>query len=179
MNILRLRERTTRDVDVIAISKSAGSDAPRFELTEQWSESFQALVYQVARDLKLPLTDTEDGPLDPDRKWLNLGPRLLFKQGLPDGMIDRAQQRSCGPRLSVFFAGRQDLIAFKICASLTSDRSAVHILDLFHLNPTLDEMRTALHWVASRPMLPETRSKRLPDLLRTLEYGQLIPEFCA
>jgi hypothetical protein len=94
-------------------------------------------------------------------------------------MIDRAQRRSYGARLSVYFADRQDLIAFKIYAALTPHRSAVHILDLYHLSPTLDEMRTALRWVASRPMPPDTRSKRLPDLLRTLDHGHLIPEFCA
>ena len=49
--------------------------------------------------------------LAPD--WINTGPMSLLEKGLPDGFVGRLEREGYSGALSVWFAGRQDIIATK------------------------------------------------------------------
>ena len=88
--------------------------------------------------------------LPPD--WINVGPDSLLDKGLPAGFCDRLEREDFGA-LVVWFAGRLDLIAFKIYAAANSNRedpdSSRHYQDLIDLSPSQAEMTFGLGWMGS------------------------------
>jgi len=128
-----LRQRTTRDADVVALMDSAGElvnpePLPPFLLNT---------AVQVASDLGLA------------KDWLNNGPSRddggLFQMGLPKGFASRLIERVYGPRLTVYFIGRLDQIHFKLYAA-ADQRDQTHMEDLRALNPTDAELESAARW---------------------------------
>lgn len=128
-----LRQRTTRDADVVALMSEAGDLVDPAPLPAALLEA----AGQVGRDLGL-------GP-----GWLNNGPSSgeggLFQMGLPPGFASRLSKNVFGPRLTVHFIGRLDQIHFKLYAAV-DQRDPTHIEDLRALNPTDAELEAAARW---------------------------------
>jgi hypothetical protein len=128
-----LRQRTTRDVDIVALIDSSQHLASPDPLPVFLLEAAK----QVARDL---------GLFD---NWLNNGPSRgeggLYQMGLPDGFAGRLTERTYGPRVTVYFIGRLDQIHFKLYAA-ADQRDGTHLTDLRALKPTDAELETAARW---------------------------------
>ncbi len=129
----RLVERTTKDVDVVALIDEHGVLVD----PEPMPESLLKEVKTVAADLGL------------DENWLNNGPSKgdggLFRSGLPEGFAVRLIKHEVGSKLTLYFIGRLDQIHFKLFASV--DRfGGYHTNDLMQLNPTDEEILMAAKW---------------------------------
>lgn len=131
-----LVQRTTRDVDVVALMDDAGvlvDPAPLPEILVR-------AVCEVAENLGLP------------NDWLNNGPSEddggLFRMGLPEGFVRRLTWAAVGEKLKVGFISRYDQIHFKLYAAVDQPGS-YHAADLRHLRPTDEELLEAAHWTRS------------------------------
>jgi len=125
---LGLVERTTRDVDVLAIASPEGL-VPADPLPSALAQARD----RVAQDFGLP-TD-----------WLNPGATELLRLGLPDGFLSRVETRRYGPALTIRYAGRFDQIHFKLYA-MVDQGAGRHEADLRALDPTADELVAAARW---------------------------------
>ena len=125
---LGLVERTTRDVDVLAIASPEGL-VPADPLPSALAHARA----RVAQDFGLPAD------------WLNPGPTELLRFGLPDGFLSRAETRAYGPALTIRYAGRFDQIHFKLYA-MVDQGAGRHEADLRALDPTADELVAAARW---------------------------------
>jgi hypothetical protein len=146
---LRLVDRTTRDVDLLAIRR--GSDLVH---PDPLPEPLVDAVARVARDFNLP------------RDWLNTGPSSLLDFGLPDGFDSRLERRDYGSFLTIWFASRLDQIHFKLYA-LTDQGPGKHEQDLRALDPTPSELLGAARWTITHDPSPGFRQELL-DALRFL-----------
>jgi hypothetical protein len=151
-----LRQRTTRDVDVVALLNATNELAspdplPEFLLTA---------AAQVARDL---------GLFD---NWLNNEPSRgeggLFQMGLPDGFVGRLTEKKFGSRLTVHFIGRLDRIHFKLYAA-ADQRDGTHLNDLKALHPNAAELETAARWAMTHDVSEGFRMI-LKELLTQLDH---------
>jgi hypothetical protein len=125
---LGLVERTTRDVDIMALRIDGG-----LETSEPLPEGLRAARDLVARDFSLPVD------------WLNPGPTSLLREGPPSGFLDRVERRGYGDGLVVYFASRYDQIHFKLYAAVDLGPGK-HERDLRALEPTRDELIAAARW---------------------------------
>jgi hypothetical protein len=125
---LGLVERTTRDVDIVALRSDKG-----LSYANPLPEGLRAACDLVARDFSLPTG------------WLNPGPTDLLKLGLPDGFVDRLERRDYGDGLVVYFASRYDQIHFKLYAAVDQGPGK-HESDLRALAPTEGELIAAAQW---------------------------------
>jgi hypothetical protein len=130
---MSLRQRTTRDVDVVALLSLAQEPISPDPLPDFLLRAAD----QVARDLGL------------FEGWLNNGPSRgeggLFQMGLPEGFVGRLTEKKYGPRLAVYFIGRLDQIHFKLYAA-ADQRDGTHLNDLKALHPTAEELEAAARW---------------------------------
>lgn len=126
-------QRATRDVDVIAILDSTGTETSAKPLPADLISA----VRRVARDSHLP------------ENWLNAGPADMQQWGLPVGWRDRAETRTYGDRLTVHFFGPEDLIPLKLFA-VVDKGSGKHLDDLLALNPSSDDIVAAAQWCVSQ-----------------------------
>ncbi|MEX2181374.1 MAG: hypothetical protein WD771_04985 [Gemmatimonadaceae bacterium] len=138
LNLLGLVSRTTDDVDIVAF---AGGGADRARLSEPPTPMPEPLVRAartVARDLGLG----ED--------WLNTGPALQWRTGLPPGLGTRVQWQQHAA-LWVGIVARYDLLFFKLFAAADSAGPAsVHYKDLLAMAPTASELAAAGTWVRTQ-----------------------------
>lgn len=153
---LGLIVRTTQDVDVVALMDSNCRLLSPVPLPEFLIKAAK----EVARDLGFV------------ENWLNNGPSRdaggLFQLGLPEGIVDRLEERTYGPRLTAFFVGRFDQIHFKLYAA--ADRSdGTHLNDLLLLEPSDAEMEAAARWAMTHDVSPDFRTI-LKGLLRQIGY---------
>jgi hypothetical protein len=127
LNLLGVVARTTTDVDILAVARP-GDPAIQREISEPpvpLPESLRRAVRLVAEDMALA----------PD--WLNAGPALQWRTGLPPGLAGRIQWRQYGDALDVGIVSRYDLIFFKLFAAADDIGTAgVHYQDLIALEPT-------------------------------------------
>ncbi|MBI4023992.1 MAG: hypothetical protein HY360_03370 [Verrucomicrobia bacterium] len=151
-----LRQRGTRDVDIVALmspQQTLISPAPLPDLLLQ-------AAAQVARDMGLA------------EHWLNNGPSQgeggLFQMGLPDGFVSRLTRREYGPRLTVHFIGRIDQIHFKLYAA-TDQQVGVQMEDLIALKPTVEEIETAARWTMTHDV-SEPFKMVLKEILKQLGH---------
>jgi hypothetical protein len=134
---LGLVERTTRDVDIVALR--SGDD---LEAADPLPEALRAARDLVARDFSL------------SPRWLNPGPTKLLEFGLPAGFPDRLERRDFGPGLVVYFASRLDQIHFKLYAAVDEGGPGKHESDLRALNPSAAELVAAARWSRSHDPSP-------------------------
>jgi hypothetical protein len=152
---LGLVNRTTKDVDVLALMDDQGRLLPAQPLPE-------AVIRAVAEIA---------GQLDLDPKWLNGGPTDLLKWGLPGGFQDRLTQRIHGQRLTVWYISRLDQIHFKVFAAADAGPGR-HVNDLLALNPSQTELLTAARWALTQDA-SEGFVMILKEMLRELGYEDL------
>lgn len=147
LNLLGIVERATTDVDILAFATPRADGPPEQHTTqpppEPLPEPLLRAAATVARDLHL------------DPHWLNAGPALQWRAGLPSGLTHRVHWRQFGA-LWVGLVARYDLIFFKLFAAADSSGPAsVHYQDLLALQPTRQELEHAGAWVRTQDASPE------------------------
>ncbi len=149
---LGLVNRTTKDVDVLAgVDASKGLVDPRPP-----SATLSSVVDEVGAQLDLP------------RGWLNVGPADQVLAGLPDGFLSRLIRRDYGPRLTIHYPDRYDLIHLKLFAAIDQGPGR-HVSDLLKLTPTDGEMLAAARWVLTQDA-GESFPSLVKDALNHLGY---------
>lgn len=126
---LGLIDRTTRDVDLLALRREGELIDPR-----PLPQSLLDARDRVADDFGLP------------RNWLNVAPSGLLDLGLPAGFADRLERHDHGLALTVWLASRLDQIHFKLYALADQAPGGKHDLDLRALEPTREELLAAARW---------------------------------
>jgi hypothetical protein len=141
LNLLGVVARTTTDVDILAVGRPGDAAIPR-----EISEPPTPLPASLSRAVRLV---AEDMNLEPE--WLNTGPALQWRTGLPPGLAERIEWRRYGDALDVGIVSRYDLIFFKLFAAVDGIGTAdVHYQDLIALEPTLEELMVAAKWVGGQ-----------------------------
>lgn len=144
LNLLRIVKRVTEDVDILAFARES-QDASSPVLIEPPTPIPAALtnaIEQVAKDLNLV------------PNWLNTGPALQWRQGLPPNLDRRVEWRRFGA-LHVGLVSRYDLIFLKLYAAADSTGpSSRHVQDLLALRPTDVELEDARRWVQNQDVSP-------------------------
>ena len=130
-----VRRIVTKDLDVVGQL----IDGQVVRITAMPTPLAQAIL-DVARQLDLA----------PD--WINTGPAALLENGLPEGFVGRLEREQFTGALSVWFAGRRDIIATKIYAAanptLGDPNTGRHLQDLQDLAPTGEELAFGRAWMA-------------------------------
>lgn len=89
-----------------------------------------------------------------DEHWLNTGPALQGRTGLPPGLAGRVTWR----RYSALWVGlvaRDDLIFFELFAAAdSSGPRSVHSQDLLALRPSAAELNAAAGWIQRQDASP-------------------------
>lgn len=138
LNLLGLVSRTTTDADVIAIEHAGKLVAP-----DDLPPALLDGVAAVAASLRLP----ED--------WLNTGPSLQMRFGLPPGFQERLKWRDFKP-LHVGLASRRDLVALKLFAAADHwPTRGVHYNDLVTISPEPEEIDAAAAWAKTQDASPD------------------------
>lgn len=133
LNLLGVVSRATRDVDILAVAHGDRLAPP----PDPIPSSLAAAIRTVGRDMGLA------------DNWLNTGPALQWKQGLPRGIGGRVKWRRFA-NLRVGLVGRPDLIRLKLYAAADGHPGDRHIQDLIALDPTDAELRAAARWVKTQ-----------------------------
>lgn len=131
LSIARLIERSTKDLDVVAIV-----DAGVLKSAAPLPVRLVEAIADVATYKQL----------SPD--WLNNGPTSMLRFGMPLGFLERCDVRSYGG-LVVRLASRFDQIHFKLYAAADDRPGGKHHRDLVALAPTPAELRAAAEWARS------------------------------
>lgn len=145
---LELVERTTQDVDVIAL-RQASSLSKADPLPPDLIDARN----RVASDFGLAV------------EWLNPGPSSLMDFGLPEGFLQRVKTWDFGAGLTVHFASRLDQIHLKLYA-LVDQGLGKHEADLRALTPSREELIHAARWTRTHDPSPGFREM----LERALHY---------
>lgn len=136
LGLLEVVARTTRDVDILAFVHPRGRGAWTLVPPPQpLPEPLAAAISTVGQDLGLV------------ENWLNTGPALQWRSGLP--LATRVQWRQYAA-LTVGIAGRKDLIWLKLFAAADDLPSGRHTRDLMALDPTDAELEEAASWVKTQ-----------------------------
>jgi hypothetical protein len=129
--------RSTLDVDAV------GAVNPDDEIVplEAFSTDTAAAIAATAQKLGL------------HSDWFNLEASAILERGLPEGAVARSAShaRAFGPCLSVRFMDRLDLVALKMFAALDPAKGRRHAEDLVAINPSREEIRHGLRWMAAWP----------------------------
>jgi hypothetical protein len=136
LNAMHLIQRTTKDVDIVALMDSNNQLVDPAPLPEE----LLVAAKEVADTLNLP------------QDWLNNGPSSgdggLFRLGLPDGFKERLVKNYQGEKLTVYFASRLDQIHFKLYAAI-DQLGSYHASDLKQLSPSDEELLEAIRWATT------------------------------
>lgn len=130
-------QRTTEDVDVLALVDGAGALSPP-ELPSELKEG----VRRVARDFGL------------DQDWLNTVVGAHWQTGLPDSAATDIEWLELGG-LRVGLASRETLLAMKLHAAADHGDNSVHLQDLVALRPDDEELESVARWVLSQDLNQE------------------------
>lgn len=143
LNLLGIIERPTTDVDILAFAHPEFAPRQISEPQEPMPEPLRLAALAVARDMGL------------EERWLNVGPSLQWRAGLPPGLAERVRWRRYDA-LNVGLVDRYDLIFFKLFAAADSPGpQSVHYRDLLALAPAAAELETAAEWVRTQDASPE------------------------
>jgi hypothetical protein len=159
---LGLIPRATQDVDIVALL-DRGKLVSSVPLPEALVESGRL----VAQEMALPAA------------WLNAGPASIFNetlpnQGFPNGFQSRLTHRDFGPVLSIYFVSRLDQVYFKFYAAVDQGGPSPHLTDLMSLNPTDQELRSAVEW-AQLHDTSEEFMETVRQMLRSMERKNVVP----
>jgi hypothetical protein len=152
---LGLVDRTTKDVDVLALMNERGQLLPSQPLPESVSRA----VSEIA------------GQLDLYPNWLNGAPTDLLKWGLPEGFQARLTRRDYGKSLTIWHISRLDQVHFKVFAA-TDAGPGRHVDDLLRLHPTKAELLSAARWALTQDA-SEGFVMILKDMLRELGHEDI------
>lgn len=160
LNAMHLIQRTTKDVDIIALMDSNNQLIDPAPLPEE----LLVAAKEVADTLNLP------------QDWLNNGPSSgdggLFRLGLPDGFKERLIKNYQGEKLTVYLASRLDQIHFKLYAAI-DQLGSYHASDLKQLSPSDEELLQAIDWATTHD--PSEGFKTAIKLfLREFGYERLV-----
>ena len=116
-----LKTRTTRDVDILAAWNAQSLSVACVDELEPEVQRCIDRVIAAHPELE-----------GLDRRWINLGPAKLARDGLPDGYETRLATVKFGDRLTLRLLGRHDLIALKLYAAADDmgPRQKIHMQDL-------------------------------------------------
>ncbi|HKP75198.1 MAG TPA: hypothetical protein VJT67_06610 [Longimicrobiaceae bacterium] len=138
LNLLRLVERTTDDVDVIARAVAPIGDVPAVLVPpDPLPDALRRAIRRVSRDFGLA------------GDWMNTAIAGQWKRGLPPWLGHDIQWREYGG-LQVGLVGRRTLIALKLFAAVDQSIRSVHAQDLIALAPTDGELEQAAEWVLTQ-----------------------------
>lgn len=129
--LLGLIERTTKDLDVVALLKNG-------QLAS--ADPLPAPLLKAAKDVGNVVKLGQD--------WLNIGPSSLLEGGLPKGFLNRVHTHHY-KGLTVHLADRFDQICFKLYASVDQGPQSKHFTDLITLKPSSEELEQAKNWCIS------------------------------
>jgi hypothetical protein len=136
LNAMHLIQRTTKDVDIVALMDSNNHLIDPAPLPEE----LLVAAKEVADTLNLP------------QDWLNNGPSSgdgdLFRLGLPSGFKERLTKNYHGEKLTVYLVSRLDQIHFKLYAAIDQFGS-YHASDLKQLSPSDEELLGAVRWATT------------------------------
>lgn len=136
LNLLGLIDRTTQDVDVIALATDPIGVVPALlAQPDPLPDALQRAILRVARDFGLA----------PD--WINTAIARQWSQGLPPWLPHDISWRRYGG-LHVGLVGRRTLIALKLFAAVDQSVRSVHAQDLLALKPSDAELDEAAAWVS-------------------------------
>lgn len=154
LNILGLIAKTTQDIDVLALVVHEGGG---FKLVEAGSlpGALQEAAQRVSHDLNLA------------QDWINANLAHIFRYGLPDGILSRAESKTYGPLLTIRFLGRYDQIHLKLLAAI--DAGGRHFQDLVRLKPSEKEVEDAARWIM-RIDIPEAFKIHMKHVVDSLGY---------
>ena len=134
--MLELIQRPTADVDVVGISHH-----DRYYRAHELPHFLAEAVRDVGDALGLAPT------------WLNAGPAGLIDFGLPPGLEERVEVRTYGA-LEVHLPAREDLICFKLYATVDQTESSRHFQDLRAMAPTEEQLVVAARWTRTHDPSP-------------------------
>jgi len=138
LNLLGLLDRTTHDVDVIAVASApVGAVPARLTPPDPLPDALHRAILRVARDFGL----------EPD--WINTAIARQWSQGLPPWLPHDITWRRYGG-LHVGLVGRRTLIALKLFAAVDQSVHSVHAQDLVALIPSDAELDEAVAWVVTQ-----------------------------
>ncbi|PKM99975.1 MAG: hypothetical protein CVU78_03635 [Elusimicrobia bacterium HGW-Elusimicrobia-2] len=157
--ISELLSRVTKDVDVVAVGNADKKGVLSFRKSSPLPEIVLKAACEVAHDLGM------------NEEWLNSGPGDIMKEGLPEGFIQRANQRIYGRKLTVYFLGRYDQVHLKLFAAADQGPGR-HVDDLLALNPAEEEIKEASAWALKHDSSEGFRCV-LKDMLRKLGYESI------
>jgi hypothetical protein len=151
LQLLGVVRRATRDVDILAFARRRrGSAWTLIPPPTPLPGALTAAVRTVGRDLGLV------------HDWLNTGPALQWKQGLPPGIATRIVWRQFAA-LRTGLVDRRDLILLKLYAAADDRPEGRHGQDLVALAPTDVELTAAARWVKTQDASPA-----FPDLVENV-----------
>ena len=160
LNVMRLIQRTTKDVDIVALMDSKNQLVDPAPLPEELLVAGK----EVADTLNLP------------QDWLNNGPSSgdggLFRLGLPDGFKERLVKNYQGEKLTVYFTSRLDQIHFKLYAAI-DQLGSYHASDLKQLSPSDEELLQAVRWAKTHDP-SEGFQTAIKLFLREFGYERLV-----
>jgi hypothetical protein len=139
LNLLGVVNRTTNDVDVIALATAHTTGPPTdVRPPDPLPRELRDAVATVTRDLGLPAD------------WLNTAVAAQWQTGLPPDFAARVSWRRYGG-LWVGLAGRIDLIHLKLYAAADDVGPASrHFRDLVALQPGDSELEAARRWIGTQ-----------------------------
>ena len=160
INAMHLIQRTTKDVDIVALIDSNNQLIDPAPLPE----ALMVAAKEVANTLNLP------------QDWLNNGPSSgdggLFRSGLPDGFKERLTRNYHGEKLMVYFVSRLDQIHFKLYAAI-DQLGSYHASDLKQLSPSDEELLQAVRWATTHDP-SEGFQTAIKLFLREFGYERLV-----
>ena len=135
----------------------------------RWAEPFILHESRLRSPASLAEAAAEVGatlalPLD----WLNVGPAGLITFGLPAGLEQRVQVRRYGG-LEVHLPSVDDLICFKLYATVDLTENSRHFQDLQAIGPTDEQLLNAARWTRTH----DPSKGFLGELIRILRLFDL------
>jgi hypothetical protein len=154
--------RTTKDLDIVALLDSTGKLMSAEPLPTELVESAES----VGKELQLP------------HGWLNNGPHSIFNPHLPDqgfplNFLERSRVKKYGAVFKVVMIDRFDQIHLKVYAAADKGGPSYHLDDLAALNPTDDELLSAVRWAMVQDPTSEFASV-IKEMLGAIGYGHVI-----